>query len=290
MEVDRVRIGGCHYVGEDDFKGLLHIRAGDLADDGLDGDSRRATVFQVLGDVGDRLVQGNREDYAFGQRQDIRQVGIDEHHTGVREPPLGGLHHGVDLAFEPAPQRRRDAHPQAVESRGRGNRRAGDDRVEQRHIGDGSGHGADGVQGVAERAHPRTAVAVPGTSGRGSQSGDAVERRRDPHRGAGVAAQPCGRDAGRDRGPGATGRAPGDARGVVRVGGGSGERGEVGGRDAEGELVHVGFAEDDRARVQQRPEHGRVLGGAEVVQRGCSGGRGQVFGVDVVFDDDGQAG
>ena len=102
-------------------------------------------------------------------------------------------------------------------------------------------------------------------------------------------ASPAGAMWGHNGRPGGTRRAPGDARGVVRVGGGSGERGEVGGRDAEGEFVHVGFAEDDRARVQQRPEHGRVLGGAEVVQRGCSGGRGQVFGVDVVFDDDGKA-
>jgi len=54
--------------------------------------------------------------------------------------------------------------------------------------------------------------------------------------------------------------------------------------------MHIGFADDDGAGIQQFLQRRRIPGRPRIPQRRCAARRRHVCGVDVVLDDDGQAG
>ena len=173
------------------------------------------------------------------------------------------------------------------------NRRPGDDRVEQRHVGDRPPHRADGVAGAADRHH-RIGVVIAAlrsaVADRGTQTDGAGQRGGNAGRAAGVAAEPGGDDAGGDRRRGAAGGAAGNARHVMRILHRAGERRGIGRGDAEGKLVQIGLADHDGAGIDQLLQRRRIGLRPRIAQRlGAAGGR-HIGGVDVVLHHDRQTG
>ncbi|MCY1299567.1 hypothetical protein D9M70_490990 [compost metagenome] len=193
---------------------------------------------------------------------------------------LGAL---ADVFVEVGPELGGQAQAQLAEYDRRQRALAGDQRVEQRHVGHAQGHRAHGVAAAGDRNHPAVAVAPLARTQRGA----AVERRRDAHRAAGVGAQRRQGHARAQRRGTAGGRAAGDARAVVGVAhadfAAGVERAVVAG-GAEGQLVHVGLAEDDRPRLAQRAHGGCVRLRNEVGEGRRAGGAGQPGAVDIVLD------
>jgi hypothetical protein len=256
---DRVLRAGHDRAREE----ALHVRARDAVGEPLEVE-RNPVPLEVAGQVRVGLVEGDREADLAVELGEPGQVHVHHDRAGAPQPIQRGGGEPLGLRVEVLPEHRAgDAHPQPAQ---RGRRHlvagAGDDGVEQHQVGDLARHRPRGVARVGDRRDALLRVAPE----RRPQAADAVERGRDAHRASGVGAEP-GR--GHPRGDGVAGAArgaPRDARGIVGVAGGA-ERRVVAG-DAEGELVHVGLAEHDRARADQRLGDRRVARGHERLEPG----------------------
>ncbi len=213
-------------------------------------------------------------------------VDLDQVHPGGGQRvqrPADGLGDVLGQAVEEPGQR--DAQPQHAGVRHGRRGGPGDDLVQQDDVGHRAGQRADGVAGAGDPDQPL--AAAPAADG-GPVADDAAVRGRHPDRAAGVGAQGHRHDpAGhRDRGPagGPAGR-PGGVEGVAdrAVGG-------VVAGDAEGQLVQVGLADHGGTGPAELGDRVVVAAGAGAVQRGGAAAGGQVRGVHVVLDRDGDAG
>ena len=185
------------------------------------------------------------------------------------ERPRGLAHRSVDLGIDVGVEvRRRDEDAQALHPtleprevvvdrlirRRRIARVIPSERRERdREVADGTGEWPR----VIERPRERDDAAQRDTSVGRLDAGDATERGGDADRSAGIAARGHEAHPRRDRDRAAAARAAGDARavpGVLRV---AEERVLIG--DAEGPLVQVRLAEDDRSGGAQPRGHRAVL-------------------------------
>ncbi len=108
-----------------------------------------------------------------------------------------------------------------------------------------------------------------------------------PDRSSGVGAQAQWDGAGRDRRGSSTAASAGSFGGVPRVAGHAHRAGF--GAGTHREFVHVGFANDDRTRVFQSSDHGRIVWRDETFQHLRRAGGRHVRGAKDIFDRDGQA-
>ncbi|MNQ86977.1 hypothetical protein D3C85_1021840 [compost metagenome] len=164
-----------------------------------------------------------------------------------------------------------------------------DQRIEQRHVGHAQAHGTDRIAAAGNRNDAFAGIA----SGARPQRGATIERAGNPHRAAGIGTQCTQRHARAQGGGAAGGRATGDALAIVGIahpGTTAGiERAVVAG-GAEGQLVHVGLAQQDRAGIAQLLQHGSVPRRYEIGESRRTGRTGQAGRMDIVLDHDGDAG
>ena len=148
----------------------------------------------------------------------------------------------------------RNPHPEVRERlriRGPGCHRRGrparEDPEEDLDVPGAPGDGADVVQAPRQRGH-----AGPGNGAVGRlQAEDPVERRRNPDRAPGIGPDGAERGAGGHRHRGTGRRTARDARRIVRVPGPA--EGGVVAADSEGEFLQVVLAEENGARLGERP-------------------------------------
>ena len=157
----------------------------------------------------------------------------------------------------------------------------GHERVEKRDIGHAAPHRPDGIARRRERHYAACRIAV----SRRAKSRDAAQGGGNTRRAAGVGAKPAWHDASRDGGGGPAGRAAGDHLLVVRIAHRP-EGGVVRG-DAEGKLVQVRLASEQRPFGQQSRQGRRVVGGW-TCERARAPGCRKIGCVDVVLDRQGQ--
>ncbi len=136
LDVDRVGIEGAEHVGRDGGERVLHVGARGLGRDVAERDPVDARGREIGGDVRQRLVQSDRERERLVERPEADDVDVDEHDAGVRELSAGRARHRADLGIEALPQARRETDAHAREVGDVDRRRAGDDGVEERHVGD----------------------------------------------------------------------------------------------------------------------------------------------------------
>ena len=122
----------------------------------------------------------------------------------------------------------------------------------------------------------------------GLDAGDAAQGCRLADGAAGVGGGGGGAQSGGHRGGGASGGPAWDPAGVPGVLDGAVEAGLVG--RAHGELVHVGLAQHHDPGGGEALDHGRVVGGDEVVEHARPAGRAYPIGAEDVLVGDGDAG
>ncbi len=222
----------------------------------------------------------------FGERQiDDPRAFARQGRTGIGK---GARHLGREPVEDKALQ---DPEPQP---RGRHHRRrpalcpwrlARHHRVGDRAAGDAIRQGADRIESRRERGRP---VARDAALGR-LEADEAAQRRRDPHRAAGIAAD---RDHGlriAHRHRRARGRAAGDQLAVKGVSGRPVMR--VDANPGKGELGHVGAADEDRPGGAQPGDDRRVAGRRRaVVERLRASQGGFPRDIEEVLDRHRQAG
>src|SRR5262249_54044869 len=125
-------------------------------------------------------------------------------------------------------------------------------------------------------------VVVADAADRGTDPHDAVDRRREANRAAGVGAESAETHARCYRRSGAAARAGREALGVPRIA--TGPVVGVVGCPAPGELVHVRLADDDRTGAPEAGGDRGVLVGHEVRQDLGAGGGADTARVNVVLE------
>ncbi len=141
-------------------------------------------------------------------------------------------------------------------------------------------HRPGGVHAPGQRDDPVVADAAVGRP----DSNDTVDRRRQADRAAGVGAHRTVTAARRDCDTGAAARTRREMRGVPGVAHGAVMR--IGRGAAPCELVHVGLADEDRARLAQPGGDGRVGIGHPIAEHLAARGRARAAHGDVVLQGD----
>ena len=182
------------------------------------GDTGRGEVGR---DVGDRLVQRDRERDLLVQRRQAGGVDLDEPDACCGEPRPCRACDRRDVRFKAGPERGGDAD---AACRASGAAAIGVAPVMTASSSATSAtvraHRPDGVARVADRhdgAAPSIAPLRAAVADRRAQADDAAQRGRNARRAAGVGAEAAGDDARGDRDRGAAGRAARNPRAVVRV-------------------------------------------------------------------------
>ena len=151
-------------------------------------------------------------------------------------------------------------------------------RQQQARVGDGAAHRPD-----HRDRRPAEPTPLDGhEAGRRPEADDAVDRRGNAQRSAGVGARAHRQHVGRERHGRAARRAAGIERGIERIAGGAPH--DVAGVGAGAELRHVGLGRDDRAGRAHARDHGVVVLGHEVAIQRRAVGRQQPAGLVEVLD------